>query len=167
MTLAAAVLDPVKHTVGLINAGHVVPLIYRAETEELVDAMIPTQGNLPLGVEPGTQYEIVEVTLGPDDAVLIFTDGVTDALNPETEQFNVAGVKKAVIDDEVQIVAATGLSPSRLGKKVVDAVRAHIADRDQYDDIALVAFGRYEPPPASGPSTKLSLNTPAEPTPPR
>ncbi|MBX7103396.1 MAG: SpoIIE family protein phosphatase [Gemmataceae bacterium] len=157
VTLAGAILDPVAHIVRLINGGHVTPMLYRAYTEELIDAIASDRTGFPLGVIPATTYEFVDVELAPGDTLLLFTDGVTDALNPQNKQFRLEGVRSAVCLESA--VGEVGSSPARTGKRLIDAVRSHIAGRDQYDDIALVSLGRYDGPPSSGSITKVGLST--------
>jgi phosphoserine phosphatase RsbU/P len=162
VTLAGAILDPRDHTVRLINAGHVAPMIYRTGSEEMIEVVDAEQSGFPLGVMPDSQYEVVELRLAAGETLFIFTDGVTDALNPSNKPFHIEGVKKAVCQDSV--VDGSMDSPARAGKRLIDAVRSHIADRDQYDDIALVSFGRYDGPPASSTSiTKLGASTATQP----
>ncbi len=158
VTLAGAILDPKDHSVRLINAGHVAPMIYRSVNEELVDAVDAERSGFPLGVMPESSYENIDIVLAPGETLLIFTDGVTDALNPLNKPFRMDGVRKAVCRESV--LDETLNSPARIGKRLIEAVRTHIADRDQYDDIALVSFGRYDGPPASGTAiNKLSQST--------
>lgn len=157
ITLAAVILDPSKHTVTLINAGHVAPVIYCTGTDALKDAIDVNSSGFPLGLMDGCRYEAVEINLEPGDTMLVFTDGVTDAMNHEGKQFRLDGVRQALGGDSV--LSDLVMSPSRVGKKVIDAVRNHIADHDQYDDIALVSFGRYDGPAASGPITRVNMST--------
>jgi serine phosphatase RsbU (regulator of sigma subunit) len=158
MTLAGAVLDPREHRVRLINAGHVAPMIYRSGAEELVDALDAERSGFPLGVIPDSQYQVVDINLSVGETLFVFTDGVTDALNPANQPFRLDGVKRAVCLDSV--LDETLNSPARAGRRLIEAVRKHIADRDQYDDIALVSFGRYDGPPASATAiNKLGAST--------
>ena len=152
ITLAVAIIDPASHKVALINAGHVAPMVYRRATEVLTDAMDADHSGFPLGVDERAEYQTVEVSLDMGDALLIFTDGVTDALNPEGLQFRLDGVRR-VLSNESAVVEP--IAPGRVGKRVIDGVRAHIAGRDQYDDIALVSFGRWEGPPTSGRGSRV------------
>src|SRR5581483_4021108 len=95
----------------------------------------------PLGLVEGYTYPPGEVTLRPGDCLLLYTDGVTDALDGQNKAFATKGVRAAVLDE-----AATGVCrPDVVGARVLDAVRRHAAGRPQYDDIALVCFGRLDP----------------------
>jgi serine phosphatase RsbU (regulator of sigma subunit)/pSer/pThr/pTyr-binding forkhead associated (FHA) protein len=157
VTLAVATLDPARHAVSLINAGHLSPLIYRAAEDRLVDAVDVDRTGFPLGVMDHCRFEAVEATLDPGDALVVFTDGVTDALNAENQAFKLEGVRRALAS--VSVVDDAVLSPALIGQRIIDAVRKHVAGHDQYDDIALVTFGRYDAPAASGPISGEGLRS--------
>jgi serine phosphatase RsbU (regulator of sigma subunit)/pSer/pThr/pTyr-binding forkhead associated (FHA) protein len=143
VTLAAVVLDPAAHRVTVINAGHMTPLVYRSATGGLEDTISNALSGLPLGIMSGTTYESSQVELRPGDCVLVFTDGVTDALSAENEPFQLDGIQKALCADAA--AGAAGYTPEQAGKRLIDAVRQHAAGRAQNDDIALVCFGRLDP----------------------
>lgn len=66
-----------------VNAGHNPPMLVRADGEvELLE-----QGGLLLGVMRGASYERGTVALCPGDAVVLFTDGVTEAMSPDEEEY--------------------------------------------------------------------------------
>ncbi len=135
VTLAATVLDPVAHAVTIINAGHMAPLIYRHATGTVEDGISNEKSGLPLGVYEGFCYESSRVELNPGDSVLLFTDGVTDAMNDKNVQFQMKGIQTAI--------QGGPHSTPQLGDRIVKAVRQHSAGRSQqFDDIALVCFGR-------------------------
>jgi phosphoserine phosphatase RsbU/P len=136
VTLAAAVLDPARHAVTLINAGHLTPMIYHAATGKLGDAVTSDVTGLPLGVLEGFQYSALQVELKPGDSILLFTDGITDAMNVQNVPFQLKGIHAAVGE------ARTGLGPTELGERIIKSVKQHAAGRSQHDDIALVCFGR-------------------------
>jgi serine phosphatase RsbU (regulator of sigma subunit) len=155
VTLAVLVLDPRAHTLTVVNAGHMSPKLYRAATDQLVDAISLDATGLPIGALPGYPFEQVTLTLGPGDAVALFTDGVTDAMNPAGAMFGPAAVDRCLLPDEAAAVGAHG--PKRMGGRLVEAVRRHANGRAQNDDIAVVAFGRPEAADAdAGPNTSTS-----------
>lgn len=157
VTLAAAVLDPAKHEVTIVNAGHINPSrLSPAGTFE--DAVPDDEGGLPLGAVPGCVYSSRTTRLAPGDTLVLYTDGVTDAENPAGQRFNTAGVKAAV-------GKASARRPAAVGAAVVGAVQAHAAGRTQSDDIAVVCFGRSAddaPPPPTDPGRPSLLNTPTQ-----
>lgn len=139
ITFAAAVLDATTNTVSLVNAGHLLPLVYRAATGTIEDAMPKKTVGLALGVLEGQVYDAVEVTLNPGDSLLIFSDGVPDADNVRGEAFSLKGV----------LAALKGEGPATargLGERLVRAVRLHASGKPiPKDDITLVCVGRTAP----------------------
>ncbi len=133
VTFGAAVLDPEAHTVTLVNAGHLAPLIYRRATGALEEATSPEVTGLPLGVLDNYEYASCQAQLNPGDSLLIFTDGVTDALDDRDQKFEMDGVRTAIVGGPYLAEA--------LGERIVKAVKQHAAGRS-FDDITLVAFGR-------------------------
>jgi len=73
--------------------------------------------------------------LQPGDALLIYTDGVTDASNVRDELFSARGVTAALQG------AGTG-SPKLLIERLLKAVETHTSGAKQNDDITLAALGR-------------------------
>lgn len=152
VTLAIAVLDPKSHTVTIANAGHMSPKLYRAATGELLDAISLDATGLPIGTLPGYPFEQVTVQLAPGDTLTMFTDGVTDAMNPAGQVFGPEETDRHLLPDDGALGSGNG--PKAAGARLVAAVRAHANGRAQNDDIAVVAFGRLDGNgPPSGPVT--------------
>jgi serine phosphatase RsbU (regulator of sigma subunit)/pSer/pThr/pTyr-binding forkhead associated (FHA) protein len=143
VTLAVMVADPVSHVVTIVNAGHMSPKLSRASTGELVDAISLDNTGVPIGALPGYPFEQVTLPLEVGDSLVVFTDGVTDAMSPTGEMFGTERVDAALSADETAL-AAEGQRPKRLGERLISAVRAHAGGRPQNDDIAIVAIGRLE-----------------------
>ncbi|MBL8799899.1 MAG: SpoIIE family protein phosphatase [Planctomycetia bacterium] len=142
VTLAAVVLDPAKHQVTVVNAGHVTPMIYRQFGGKLEDAIEAESCGLPLGVMPGYKYTSVQAELRPGDSLLLFTDGVTDAQNnqPKPTRFEMSGVYETV--QQARPVPGEPITATQLGERLIKAVKQFSVGTNQYDDIALVCFGR-------------------------
>jgi serine phosphatase RsbU (regulator of sigma subunit) len=136
VTLVTAVLDPLEHQVTLVNAGHMSPLVYRRASGRCEDAMSAEAAGLPLAVHDEYPYESARVTLHEGDCIVLFSDGVTDALNVHNEPFHMTGIFSTLQGER--------LAPNELGKRLVDAVARHAAGRAQHDDITLVCFGRVD-----------------------
>jgi serine phosphatase RsbU (regulator of sigma subunit)/pSer/pThr/pTyr-binding forkhead associated (FHA) protein len=140
VTLATAILDPARHLVTIINAGHMPPLIYRQSTGKLEDSISTEKTGLPLGVLEAFQYTAHQIELHPGDSLLLFTDGITDAMNVQNQAFQMKGIHTAILDKAGQPLHT--LTPPELGERIIKAVKQHAAGRSQHDDIALVCFGR-------------------------
>jgi serine phosphatase RsbU (regulator of sigma subunit) len=149
VTLAAMVLDPHTNQITVVNAGHMSPKLYRGADGALGEAITNDTTGLPLGVMPGFEYEAATLALEPGDTVTVFTDGVTDAMNPSGEVFGPDRVDQNLCPEEAA-AAETG-RPKRIGERLVAEVRRHANGRAQNDDIAVVCFGRLDATP--GPNT--------------
>ena len=134
VTLVAAILDPVNHTVTLVNAGHPSPLLYHRSTRTAGEAISNESAGLPLGVLEGFEYASYQIALAPGDTILAFTDGVTEAMDVKNVELKTKGLYAAVQGE--------AYSPRGLGEHVVKVVKQFAAGRSQHDDIALVGFGR-------------------------
>jgi sigma-B regulation protein RsbU (phosphoserine phosphatase) len=76
-------LEPETGRLVWTNAGHNPALLLRAEgPPEWLKA-----SGVPLGLLPGARYVRKETTMETGDALLVYTDGITEALNPEDEEF--------------------------------------------------------------------------------
>src|SRR5215813_13511739 len=83
VTLFYAELDPKKGTLAFLNAGHNPPLIvHSGGTMEQVAA-----GGLPLGIMPNADFREGRTFLHPGDVLVVYSDGVTEAVNPGGEEF--------------------------------------------------------------------------------
>jgi phosphoserine phosphatase RsbU/P len=83
VTLFCAELDPGDHQLRYVNAGHHPPLVMRLGGE--VEAL--AAGGLPLGIEGAPSHLSGAVTLGPGDVLLVYSDGISEAVNGAGEEF--------------------------------------------------------------------------------
>jgi serine phosphatase RsbU (regulator of sigma subunit) len=133
VTFVLVEIDARSDRLTLANAGHMPPLIRRAGgTIEWFGT--EDESGLPLGIERGESYRAVTTTIGPGDVVVMFTDGVNEAMSSRDTIFGIENLRRAV--------AAAGVGPTQVGDAVLRALRSHVGDRPQFDDIALVCFGR-------------------------
>jgi len=141
VTLAACVLDPVSNMVTVVNAGHMPPLVYRPGAARLEDGITSEATGLPLGVVDNFPYSAHSFEIKPGDSLVLFTDGVTDALSTQNAAFQMKGIHQSVQDCK-----GPGVTPMDLGERIVKAVKQHSIGRAQHDDIAMVCFGRTQVP---------------------
>ena len=71
---------------------------------------------------------------------MLFTDGITDAMNVSNQAFQMKGLHAAILDRSGH--PSQTLTAPELAERIVKAVKQHAAGRSQHDDIALVCFGR-------------------------
>src|SRR5262249_33345588 len=139
--------DPLKHQVTFVNAGHVPPWIYRQATRSLEKPVPHAVSSFAIGQVPGNVYESITVDLGAGDVVILCTDGILDAEAADGRRFTENGVIKSLQADE----NAGILTAQQIGKRIIDAVMAHAANHPQFDDIALVCYGRVDQPDSALP----------------
>jgi serine phosphatase RsbU (regulator of sigma subunit)/pSer/pThr/pTyr-binding forkhead associated (FHA) protein len=114
-----------------LNAGHPSPiLLRRGEVSEIF-----TEGSYPVGLIPDAQYSAVRVTLEPDDTLVLFSDGVTEAADPEDQLFGVPRLCEALVGQHDAPL-------DQLQKRVVESVDSFSRGASQADDITLL-FIRY------------------------
>lgn len=135
VTLAVVVLDPSQHQVTLVSAGHPSPQLVRKGGPDLQDVVPRATAGLPLGMVEGCTYETCQVVLQPGDNLILFSDGVPDALNARNVPFAMTGLERVV-----QQVGA--VSAAALGERIIKGVQKHAVNREPHDDITLVCLGR-------------------------
>ena len=131
VTLFYGVLDPDRHRFRYANAGHNRPLLVPA-------GMAPVRletGGLALGLAPTTSYGEAEVELGPGDLLVVFSDGVTEAMDPDRDLFG-EGRLGAVLE------ACRDSPAGSVIEGVADAVRRHAGGAPQSDDVTLLVVRR-------------------------
>ncbi len=132
ITFLLVVLDVERHHLTVVNAGHPCPMIRRRDGQ--LEELGRTASGLPLAVMPDYPYEIAEATLEPGETVILYTDGVTDAMNPAGDRFGEHRLRQAL--------AVAGRGAAAAGDPIVKAVQGFVADRPQFDDITLVCLAR-------------------------
>ena len=132
VTFLLLLLDVRRHQLTVINAGHMAPIIRRAGGR--IDVIGQDQSGPPLGVVEDQAYETVTTKIASGDVVVVYTDGVNEAVSPIGEQFGVGRLERCL--------ANAPLGASVVGQAIRDAVRTFTVGRDQFDDITLICLGR-------------------------
>jgi sigma-B regulation protein RsbU (phosphoserine phosphatase) len=122
-------LDLKEKTFKFSNAGHNPPYLLRANGE--METLI--EGGLLLGMMPDVHYEEREISLGEGDCILMFTDGITEAMDENENEFGEDNVAKILADYRT-------LEAASIIEKITDAVKEFVKDNPQSDDITLVAI---------------------------
>jgi sigma-B regulation protein RsbU (phosphoserine phosphatase) len=131
-TLLAAVLNPARHRVRAVNAGHA-PALIRAQGN--VRDLVPRQQmGMPLGVYEQVDYEEVATELGVGDAVFVASDAVPDALSPRHELYG--------LDRLEGMLAAAEASATDVGRAALADLKAFIGTGVMPDDLTAVCFVR-------------------------
>jgi len=151
VTLSAAVIDPKAHRIELVSAGHLSPWVYRHDDRVLQKVFEKDTGDFPVGWVPGHIYTAFAVDLRPGDSLIVYTDGIEDAQPDSGERFTEDGVRRTI----EALKSVETVTARELGARIVQAVVTHSGNHPQFDDIALVCFGR-----VSGNTEVLSENRP-------
>jgi hypothetical protein len=123
-TAFLAEYDAALRTVHYINAGHNNPILRRASGQiERLDV-----GGLPFGILPETQYDAATVNLAPGDWLIIFTDGLVEAVNARDEEY---GETRLLATLE----AGKSLQPNDLLKRLMYELDVFVGNTPQHDDV--------------------------------
>ncbi len=131
VTLFYAELDPKKGSLAFLNAGHNPPLIVHAGgTMEQLAA-----GGLPLGIMANADFREGKTRLHPGDVLVIYSDGVSEAVNPKGEEFGPTRLYETV---------ARNLDASAAGirDRIESALTKFCQGTPAADDITLVICKR-------------------------
>jgi serine phosphatase RsbU (regulator of sigma subunit) len=134
ITLCLAVLDNVRHELHLANAGHLPPLLRSGRGP--VGPIGQKSSGMPLGISATHSYQELVVPLDVNDTVLLYTDGVTEAMNPEHEIYG--------RDRLTEALTKGPLAVAELVPYIYDDVERFYQSRAQRDDVCIVAFRRLE-----------------------
>ncbi len=137
VTVFLAVFDPASGKLVYANGGHNPPLVLRTDG---TTALLPAIEGVALGVAPEIEYAEGSVTLSPGEAVVFYTDGVTEAENRRGEQFGLERLRR---------VFAAGAPGDARGvtTAVFEAVRSFADGAPQFDDITCLTLWRGEDQP--------------------
>ena len=130
VTVLYAVYDPSNRKLTYANGGHNSPLVVHADG---VSALLPLTDGIALGIVPGLPYQQNTVTLSPGDTVIFYTDGVTEAMNGEEEQFGLDPLSEFFQANPPQ-------GPEQATATVFEAVNAFAGDTPQSDDITCLVL---------------------------
>ena len=131
VTLFYAELDPKAGSLAFVNAGHNPPIIvHESGTVEQLSS-----GGLPLGIIPDTEYKEGRTQLHPGDVLVIYSDGVSEAINPEGEEFGPERLCRVVTEN---LTATAAGMRDRIESALTKFVRGTPAN----DDITLVIVKR-------------------------
>ncbi len=135
VTLLYAVYDRVSGKFTYANGGHCTPYVRRADGS-IID--LPLTGGVALGVIDGLDYEQHTFDLLPGDTVFLYSDGVSEAMNKDGEEFGLERMAQVLADNP-----ASG-DPKTVNEAVFEAVRAFAGDTPQSDDITCLTVCRRE-----------------------
>ncbi len=129
-TLSYITFDPNTNELEYSNAAHHPLVILRAEDGRI--EKIDSQG-LPIGLERDAKYERKHTRLMPGDAIMLYTDGIIEAMNPQGEQYE---------EDRLQTIFVNNAqrSSSDILQAIRDDIDAFVGSAKQHDDQTLIVM---------------------------
>ena len=118
--------------ISVLNAGHMPPLVIRGRE---VEAMAP--GSMVLGMIADAAFSEQRIEMRDQDVLIVYSDGVTDAMNESGEFFG-DGRLRETIDD------AIGQPVEAIGTRIRHAIEAFVGEAPRHDDVSLVVLKRRE-----------------------
>ena len=134
VTLVVAVIDPRDHSAVFVNAGHNPPLI---RTSGSVSELPREISGMPLGIDENQIYSEHTVRLASNDAVIMYTDGVTESVDKNNEEY---GMRRM----ENRILGTGQSSASDFGPLIVEDLHNFTAGVAFADDVCVACFSRTE-----------------------
>jgi serine phosphatase RsbU (regulator of sigma subunit) len=132
VTVFFAILDPGRAQATYVNAGHNPPLLYRAASHQVTTLK---EHGIALGVIPNISLDDHEINLERGDTLILYTDGVTEAMNPHEEEFGA--------DRLASIVAESGhLSAPSLVDEIMREVAEFTGGGPNSDDLTMIVIKR-------------------------
>jgi phosphoserine phosphatase RsbU/P len=132
VTVFYGILDIPSGRLQYSNGGHNLPYVLRAGGS--IDVLARTGGTV-LGMLGGIEFGTHEATLGRDESLLLFTDGITEAMDARGELFGEGGLEAA-------LAACNGRAPNEIVRSIRDAVERHAGDAVQSDDLTTLVLRR-------------------------
>ena len=137
ITIVYAIIDQAKQTITFARAGHELPFFYRHASDgtDTVEA-VQSQG-MALGMVPPEIFDLTikdkTVPFGKDDALLLYTDGVTESVNASGDEYSGERL--------IETLKTHGNSNAQsILAQVMDSVHRFSGDEGQPDDLTLIAI---------------------------
>ena len=134
ISTAYLILDHVRGSVTLARAGHDAPFLYTHKTQTVTPLKPP---GMVVGIDSGDVFDRltkdVAVPLERDDCILLYTDGITEALDDQGNEFGLERTIEAVRDSARKGAEA-------IVTRLIDDLRNFVGSTPQNDDITLIAI---------------------------
>ena len=123
-TAFLAEYDTAHRNLHYINAGHNNPILRRASGQ--IERL--NVGGLPFGIMPEAKYEAADITIAAGDWLVIFTDGLVEAINAREEEYGEMRLLSAIENGK-------SLQPSELLKRLMSELDVFVGNIPQHDDV--------------------------------
>lgn len=134
ITFIILLLDPNTHELVVSNAGHMSPFCRRRDGT--VERVTGEEAGVPLGVSRSADYEDSFYHLDAGDSITLFTDGITEAMNPRRELFG--------MDRLNDVLARCAGNSATIVDAIISEVSRFSDQKAAKDDSCIVVFQRQE-----------------------
>jgi len=133
VTLLVGVLDLESGLLRYCNAGHEPPIVINKEA-----CFLSLHHIFPVGFFPDTVYVMQEVVIEPDTTILLYTDGVNEAMNAKEEMYGF----ERILDEVNHTIKTCHLTTIALIDRLTQSVNNFVGDTEQSDDLTMLAIRR-------------------------
>ena len=132
VTVLYSVYNPETGRLTYSNGGHDAPMLIRPDGSS---ELLPLTGGVALGVAPDFKFPSQTVQLEPGDTIMLYTDGVTEAMDENGEQFGVERMHEVFAGNPPE-------NSQQAAEAMFQAVRDFVGDTPQSDDITCLVLRR-------------------------
>lgn len=123
--------DPATRRLDYVNAGHNPPMLLRQGASGCVEVLRLSEGGMVVGLMRDAEFRSASVVLHPGDLLVAFTDGISEAMNAEEEEWGEARLLEAAS-------SPTGLPANEVVARALTAADSFTAGAPEHDDMTLV-----------------------------
>ena len=131
VTMILGIVDTTTGRMVYGQGGHNPPILVPAQGKPTYEPA----GGMPLGVFEDAKFGERELQLKPGETLLVYTDGVTEAMNEAKDLFGEDRLEKAV-------TGVASLSSEKIAERVIEQVEGFVLEAERSDDITLLAIQR-------------------------
>jgi len=130
ITFFLGILDVKGNSFVYCNAGHDLPLLFADNQLQELE-----KGGIPLGFLDDFEFTQNRFFFKETDILVIYTDGVTEAMNKHDEEYGLPNLQKAILDNKEN-------SAQDIQEAVLQEIKEHVSGAEQMDDITLIVIKR-------------------------
>lgn len=133
ITAFYGVLDQNTGIMTYVNAGHNPPYLFSYADGKAVTSLKST--GMPIGIEENALWEQASIQIQPGDLLVLYTDGIPDAMNADEEFFKEERLVETILQNP-------GLPAHELQSVILKKVQEFVGEAPQFDDITLLLLRR-------------------------
>ncbi len=132
VTLVLGLLNTETNKMTIVNAGHMPPILRRGNGE--IEQLAIEEAGLPLGILEDFEYESIEIDISAGDVIVLYTDGINEAMDADGEQLGTDAMIK-------EMQASQTKTPETIGDLICQTVSRHVGRTPAIDDMCIVCLG--------------------------